>query len=130
MNIKVIHGRLTRDPELTKGEEKKNDRVKFTVATDRRYGDETDFHDCILFGARAEVIHKFFHKGSEIVLYGEDQQNKYTDKNGNKRTSWTVKVEDFDFCGSKSNGSDTQQTAPADEPNPEGFEEIEEEIPF
>lgn len=128
MNIKIIHGRFVRDPEFVQGDQDKNDRVKFTVASDRRYGDETDFHECILFGKRAGVIQKYFHKGSEIVVFGEDQQNKYTDKNGNKRTSWTVKVDDFDFCGSKSDGSSAP--APKQTEPQSSFEEIDEEIPF
>lgn len=106
MNIKIIHGRLTRDPELTRGSDSSHDRVNFTVATDRRFGDETDYHNCVMFGKRAGVIDTHFRKGSEIVLYGEDQQNKYTDRNGNKRESWSVVVADFDFCGSKRNDSD------------------------
>ena len=64
MNIKIIHGRLVRAPELTRDDtDDKKNRCKFTVATDRRYGDEADFHDCIIFGKRAEVIDKYFDKG-------------------------------------------------------------------
>ena len=41
MNNHTIHGRLVRDPELTPRKNSDgSDRVNFTVATDRRYGDE------------------------------------------------------------------------------------------
>lgn len=126
MNIKFIHGRFVRDPEFTKDEtdEKKN-RCKFTVATDRRYGDETDYHDCIVFGKRAAVIDKCFRKGSEIVLWGEDQGRSYDGKDGVKRKAWTVVVQDFDFCGSKGDGS----VAKSDD-IPDSFKEQESDMPF
>lgn len=123
MNIKIIHGRLCRDPELTedKNDENKN-RCKFTVATDRRFGDETDFHDCILFGKRAKVVDKYFSKGSEIVLFGEEQSNSYEGKDGVKRKSWTVVVSDFDFCGSKKESKSDDI--------PDSFEKAQGDIPF
>ena len=102
MNIHFIHGRLVRDPELTpRANSESSDRCNFTVATDRKYGDEADFYDCVMFGKRAGVIDKYFSKGSEIVVVGEGQIRSYTDKNGNKRKAYSVVVADFDFCGSK-----------------------------
>ena len=131
MNIHIIHGRLVRDPEFTKGNDDKSSRCNFTVATDRRYGDETDFFDCVIFGKRAEVISKYFRKGSEILVSGEGQIRSYEDKNGVKRKAYSVLASDFNFCGSKSDGSNVQQTAPEKpEPEPDGFKEIEEDIPF
>jgi single-strand DNA-binding protein len=123
MNIHMIHGRLVRDPEFTTGSEPNKDRCKFTVAADRRYGDEADFFDCTVFGKRAQVIDKYFSKGSEIVLSGEGQIRSYEDKNGVKRKAYSIIVADFDFCGSKSDAP--KQTEP--EPN---FEEVDEDIPF
>lgn len=131
MNIHIIHGRLVRDPEFTKGNDDKSSRCNFTVATDRRYGDETDFFDCVIFGKRAEVISKYFRKGSEILVSGEGQIRSYEDKNGVKRKAYSVLASDFNFCGSKNDGSNVQQTAPEEpEPEPDGFKEIEEDIPF
>jgi len=143
MNIHIIHGRLVRDPELTKGNDDKSSRCNFTVATDRRYGDETDFFDCVIFGKRAEVISKYFHKGSEILVSGEGQIRSYEDKNGVKRKAYSVLASDFNFCGSKNdNGnqdsSDSWVKDPEGhgykkvepEPEPDGFKEVEEDIPF
>lgn len=117
MNKHIIHGRLTRDPELTprKNSDSK-DRVNFTVATDRRYGDEADFFDCVLFGGGAAVIDKFFRKGSEIMVVGEGQIHSYEDKNGNKRKSYSVVVQDFDFCGSKKDSGDSWEKLDEDNP--------------
>lgn len=137
MNTHTIHGRLVRDPELTKGD---TDRCKFTVACDRRYGDETDFFDCVIFGKRAGVIDKYFGKGSEILLSGEGQLHSYEDRNGVKRKSYSIVVADFDFCGSKSDskGNTPMTDAQAREVEKQAktllgvdnFEEQEEDIPF
>ena len=128
MNIHFIHGRLTRDPELTPRQTSDgSDRCNFTVAVDARFGDETYFYDCVIFGKRAGVIEKYFSKGSEIVLFGEGQQRSYTDKNGVKRKSYSVVVSDFDFCGSK-NKSENQSVS-ADDLG-DNWEQFDEDNPF
>lgn len=107
MNTHIIHGRLVRDPELTpRRNSDSSDRVNFTVAVDRRFGDETDFFDCVLFGGGAAVIEKYFHKGSEIVVSGEGQLRSYEGKDGVKRKAYSIVVSNFDFCGSKNDSSD------------------------
>ena len=122
MNIHLIHGRFTRDPRYTKGEEASKDRANFTVAVDRRFGDETDFFDCTIFGKRAAVIEKYFQKGSELILSGEGQIRSYEDKDGNKRWSYGILVHDFDFCGSRSEKK-TEESV-------DTFEDINEDVPF
>ena len=107
MNNHTIHGRLVRDPELTpRKNSDSSDRVNFTVAVDRRFGDETDFFDCVLFGGGAAVIEKYFHKGSEIVVSGEGQLRSNEGKDGVKRKAYSIVVSNFDFCGSKNDSSD------------------------
>lgn len=125
MNNHTIHGRLVRDPELTprKNSDAK-DRVNFTVAVDRRFGDEADFFDCVAFGSRAEVINKYFCKGKEIILWGEGHLNSYEDRNGVKRKSYSIFVEGFDFCGSKNDSSKGKNDSSDD------WKKQEEDIPF
>lgn len=138
MNRQFIHGRLARDPELTRGETEDKDRCNFTVASDRRFGDETDFFDCTLFGKRAGVIEKYCHKGSEILVEGEGQLRTYPAKDGSKRKAYSVLVRDFVFCGSKRNdstnsSSDTLEAAKSllmPEDMPDSFDAAEDDIPF
>lgn len=121
MNDHKIHGRLTRDPELTPRKNSDgSDRVNFTVAVDRRFGDETDFIDCVAFGKRAETIDKFFKKGQEIIVWGEGHINQYEGKDGVKRKSYSIFVDGFDFCGSKSKSDQ----------GGDSWEKQKEDIPF
>lgn len=104
MNSCIIHGRLVRDPEMKGYTTSRGDDgslTKFTVAVDRRFGEETDFFDCVCYGKLAEVIHKHFSKGREIVVSGEMQCHKYEAKDGTNRYPWSLVVSTFDFCGKK-----------------------------
>lgn len=122
MNYHIIHGRLTRDPELTpRRNSEGSDRVNFTVAVDRRYGDETEFFDCVAFGKRAETIDKFFSKGQEIICWGEGHINSYEGKDGVKRRSYSIFVEGFDFCGSSKK---------SDSKSGDSFDQAEADCPF
>lgn len=123
-NIK-IHGYLGRDPEL---KEYKNARgethnlVNFSVGVSR-VGEGTDWFDVTFFGKRAEVIEKFFSKGSQIIVSGRMQADTY-EKDGQKRKTWKLIGEDFDFCDSKDSprGQAVVET--------DSFTAAEEDIPF
>ena len=71
MNINIISGRLTSNPEL-KNTSTGKAVVNFTVAVDR--GDKnktTDFIDCVAWDSKAEFIAKWFTKGSPIEIAGK-----------------------------------------------------------
>lgn len=134
MNTHIIHGRLVRDPEYTRDSDPNKDRAKFTVAVDRSYGDETDYIDCIVFGKRASVVDKYYHKGKEILVQGEGRTGSYTDKNGVKHKTYTIVLGQFDFCGSAkaSNAPSAEQIEKAAKAvlMPDSMEEQAEDIPF
>ena len=122
----VIHGYLGRDPELkeyknARGE--KNNLVNFSVGVSRDMGDETDWFDVIFFGRRAEVIDKFFSKGSQIIVTGR-MQSDTVEKDGKKHKYWKLIGSSFDFCDSKESprGSAIVET--------DSFKAAEDDIPF
>ena len=103
LNDIKIHGYLGRDPELkeyrnAKGET--NNLVNFSVGVSRDMGDETDWFDVTFFGRRAEVIEKFFSKGSQIIVTGR-MQSDTVEKDGRKHKYWKLIGSSFDFCDSK-----------------------------
>lgn len=98
----TIHGYLGRDPELKEYKNANGETrnlVNFSVGVSR-VGDGTDWFDVTIFGKRAEVVEKFFGKGSQIIVSGRMQSDVY-EKDGRKHKSWKLIGKDFDFCDSK-----------------------------
>ena len=124
LNHITIHGYCGADPELTEkqGQNGTYKQVTFSVGVGRDFGDETDWFRCSMNGKRAEVIDKYFRKGSEIVVVGHLEQDEY-ESNGEKKRTWKMHVIDFDFCGSGKGKSEQDQPAP-------GFSSTDEDIPF
>ena len=123
----VIHGRLTRDPEIkreTGRDGKEWVLCKFSVAVDNAYPrSDTSFFDCYIWGKKAEALIKFFKKGSEIVVSGDLRQEPY-DKDGKTYRPWRFEANSFDFCGKKE-GGDTSGEGIHD-----SFDAIGDGIPF
>lgn len=121
----ILHGYLGRDPELTELEGKNGPykRCSFTLGVSRDFGDETDWFYCTMTGKRAEVVEKYFKKGSQILVTG--RMESYKPKKDPDRTAWLVAVTGFDFCDKGQGGGGSRRNEVA-----ETFEEIEEDVPF
>lgn len=104
VNKVMLMGRLTADVEL---QHTQNNMavVRFTVAVNRPKQKDrdsvTDFIECVAFDKKAEFIAKYFAKGSPMILFGSIQTGSYTDREGNKRKTWTVFVQEVQFAQSK-----------------------------
>ncbi len=113
MNRVCLTGRVTGKPEL-----RSNglvDVTKFTIAINRNYKNangeyESDFINCVAFNKRAEMIANHIEKGDMLGITGKIQTGSYTAKDGSKRYTTDVIVEDLDFLQSK-NARNTQKYA-------------------
>lgn len=103
MNSIILKGRLCKDIEVRYTTGENSIAVgRTSIAIDRKGKDnETDFINVVAFGKTAEFIEKYFSKGQEILIAGRIQVNPYEDKEGHKRTSTDVVIEQVEFCGSK-----------------------------
>ena len=106
MNIVVLMGRLTRDPEVRYSSgENPLAIARYTLAVDRRFrreGEQTaDFISCVAFGRSAEFAQKYFHQGIRITVSGRIQTGSYTNKDGNKVYTTEVVVDNQEFAESK-----------------------------
>ena len=134
LNVAIIMGRLTADPEL-RTTASGVAVTTFSVAVDRRFqrqGEEkqTDFINVVAWRQTAEFVSRYFHRGSMIAVRGSIQQRNYEDKNGNKRTATEVIAEEALFGGSKSTGKAEEKPAESEQG---GFEEVEgdpNDLPF
>ena len=107
MNVCVLLGRLTKDPELKTTQNGKSV-VTFSLAVDGFKKGETDFIDCVAWNATAENLAKFKKKGEQIALTGRITTRSYEDRQGNKRKAVEVTCNTIDFVGGKSNGETTK----------------------
>ena len=109
LNHITIMGRLVRDPELRRTGSGVAV-ASFRVAVDRDYqskdGGErmADFIDCVAWRQTGEFISKYFTKGRMIVVDGRLEMRDWNDKDGNKRTSAEIVVENAYFGDSKRDG--------------------------
>lgn len=119
-----IGGKVTRNIELKQTSGGKNV-CHFTVAVNRTVGrDEdkkADFFDCEAWDSKAEFISKFFRKGSSIFVTGELRKDDWTDKDGNYKSTFKIRVKEVDFVDSKAE-SEQIESASQDSDN--------EDLPF
>ena len=107
MNKVILGGRISKDPESRVAQTKNGDMtvVKFAIAVNRDAkqdgGPSADFFDCVIFGKRAEVIAKYFHKGSRINIAGRVENNNWTDQQGAKHYGTQIRVDEFDFVDTR-----------------------------
>ena len=109
MNVVMLMGRMTRDPELkyTSGGKAY---ANFTLAV-QKTKDDAEFIDCVAWEKTAETIAEYFRKGRKILLQGCLNVSSY-EQNGEKRKSTKVVVNSFEFVessGSSNNGGGYNQ---------------------
>lgn len=114
-NRAILGGRITADPEL-KQTQSGTPVCTFTIAINRKGskdGQQTsDFINCVAWKERAELISRYFRKGSSICIVGEIQTRKWQDNNGNNRNATEVIVNEVNFVDSKAENSTTSTPNP------------------
>lgn len=130
MNKVILIGRLVRDPSLKYSAERKAV-CKFCIAVDKPYKADrgeneasADFIPCAAFGGKGETIAKYFKKGNKIAIQGRLNTSSYM-KNDEKRHSFDIIVDDFDFCESKNNSDTSVQGFHQD-----GTQDNADDLPF
>ena len=131
MNIAILIGRLTRDPEVRQAMGDNATLIaNYTLAVDRRRSgkQEADFIRCTAFGNSAEFAEKYLKKGTKILVKGRIQTGSY-EKDGHTIYTTDVIVEGHEFVESKNTQPAENTSAEA-----EGFLPVgdipEDELPF
>lgn len=100
MNIVVIMGRLTKDPE-TRVTQNEKQVSTFTLAVNRKYEkDKADFFNVIAWNKLSEFAQKYLSKGRQIVVSGRLQTRDY-EKDGHKVYVTEIIAENIYFADSK-----------------------------
>jgi len=111
MNNVILLGRLVRDPEIHYSTgENANASCRFTVAVQRNYKNaegnyDADFINCVAYRQTAELVNKYFHKGSLICVTGSIRTGSYTNRDGVKVYTTDVQVNSVEFVGSKADNA-------------------------
>lgn len=104
MNVVILTGRLTVDPEL-KYTQQGTACTSFNLAVDRASkNDEADFPTIVALRETAEFASKYLHKGSKIVVRGEIRTRSYADRDGNNHKVTEVQADRLEFADSKPQG--------------------------
>ena len=104
INNTILIGRIVNDIEVKELEKGKV--ANFTLAVGRRYKNdkgeyETDFIDCVVWNELANTLKEYCKKGDLIGVTGRLQTSIYETKEGLKRKSVDVIVENVSFLQAK-----------------------------
>jgi single-strand DNA-binding protein len=157
VNKVILIGNLGRDPEvryLPSGDAVAN----FSIATTEKWKDksgdmqeQTEWHRIAFFGRQAEICGEYLRKGSSVYVEGRLQTRKWTDKDGNERTTTEIRGDRMQMLGGRGGGSaemreapdngGAESAAPAKKPavaaaaaggakKSTGFDDLDDDIPF
>ena len=126
MNKVVLVGRLTAKPEL-RYTSSNTAFLRFTIAVNRNFTSadgkrEADFINIVAWRKQAETISKFFDKGNLIAIEGRLQTGSYDDRDGNKRYTMDVALDNFEFVEGK-NKSQVDMADSSSEPSPYDYQD-------
>lgn len=124
----TLAGNVSQDAEVR--HTPKGDAVaQWSVASNQGKDKPAIFLRCTLFGKRAEsALPSYLTKGIPVTVMGLLTQNKYTDKNGQEKVSYEVKVQEIVLQGGKREQAPapaTRAAAPAQAPKGSGFDDFE-----
>ena len=124
MNQVVLIGRLTRDPEVRYTQDGMAI-ARFSLAVDRQTKGEkkADFINILVFGKQAENCEKYLAKGRKVAIEGRIQTGSYTKDDGTKVYTTDVVAGRVEFI-------DWGEKKKEEEEVPQGFEALDEDMPF
>ena len=153
VNKVILVGNLGRDPEIRytqAGEPIAN----FSLATSEKWTgkdgqkqERTDWHRVEVFGKQAQVVRDYLTKGRSVYVEGQIRYEDWTDKDGNKRNSTRIRVNQFNgrivLLGGRGEGgggrgdagprgggggAETDDAGPA--PGGDDFKVTDDDVPF
>ena len=145
VNKVILLGRLGRDIELryTPGGEAVGNCTMATSETwkDKNSGErkeKTEWHRLVIWGRRAEGLQEYLRKGTQVYVEGRLQTRQWDDKDGNKRSTTEIRVDNLEFVGGRGGAEDgSRENFPGQKPNEElnaasspAPELSDEDIPF
>ncbi|GJL76157.1 MAG TPA: single-stranded DNA-binding protein [Nitrosomonas sp.] len=146
VNKVILIGNLGKDPEtryMSSGDAVTNITLATTEVWKDKSGEKqekTEWHRVTFYRKLAEIAGEYLKKGRSVYIEGKLETRKWTDKNGMDRYTTEIIATDMKMLGSRS-GSDnfdssernaneptSAQSSPSRSNN--GFDDMEDDIPF
>ena len=146
VNKAILIGNLGQDPtirSLPDGSVVAN----FSIATSETWKDKTsgekkeatEWHRLSAFGRLAEIVGEYLKKGSQVYIEGKMKTREWVDKDGQKRHTTEIVVDQMKMLGSKNAEPSRDGIVPSEStrtPTPESkktggkFDDLDDDIPF
>lgn len=118
INKVILVGNLGQDPQMRYTSTGKPV-TRFSVATTEKWGknedgsakSHTEWHNCVAWRKLAEICHLYLHKGTKVYLEGRIRRSEYTDKEGIKRYSFVINLDQMEILTPKAKEDTTIETA-------------------
>jgi len=154
VNSATVIGNVGQDPKIINNTN--GDKVAMiSVATGTTWTDEqgnpqqiTDWHNIVGFKGAATYIEKAIKKGTKVFVEGEMKRKRWTDQNGQPRTDVQIHAKNIQVMANGRNdntqqstgaahyasqgksNTPAQQSAPAQQAQPEPVDDFDDDIPF
>jgi len=127
MNIVVLKGNLTRDPEIkvvNTGNGKQSSVVSLTIAVNRFFtkangekAKESTFIPCEAWDTGAETIAKYCSKGDELLIEGCIKEDRWETPEGEKRSRLKIRINNFELQRKLKSDNNHDENKPAESEN-------------
>lgn len=125
INKATLLGNVGRDPEIrhmANGDAVAN----VSLATTEKWKDKngerqekTEWHRLVFFGALADIVEKYVHKGSLIYVEGKITTRKWTDKDGVEKYSTDINCNEMKLLNKVDGDNDSRREERTREPRRE-----------
>ena len=140
MNIAILIGRLTKDPELRYIPSSGNPVATFSLAVDRTFvgkdgQKQADFFNIVVWGKQAENAANYLRKGSQVAVRGVIQNRSYETQSGEKRYRTEIIANNVQYLTKSAEAAiadgNTDSMYSPEEIDIEGYHALEEDnVPF
>ncbi|MBK6276382.1 MAG: single-stranded DNA-binding protein [Chitinophagales bacterium] len=117
VNKVILIGRLGKDPEVRKINATTTV-CNFPLATnesyknqDGTYTEQTEWHNIVMWRGVAERAERILKKGNTIFVEGKLRTRSWEDKEGHKRYTTEIVVENFQLLDKKESSGNTQHSS-------------------
>lgn len=112
MNKIIFNGNLGKDSELSFAAGTGKAILKWSVAVSKGYkkDDGVNWFNCVMFGERCEKLAQYLVKGTKVICEGSLQLGSYDAKDGTKKYTTDIFVNNVEFVGDKKEHQESEQT--------------------